>query len=111
MMIQQQLMMQQPIQVPHQLMKQQIIDDKNEYKNILFRNPRLYKGKLITNISVKYGTTVEDLLNKYIDRVYGFKNVRLNFIYNANVISINEHRAVEDFFKQINPLVQVSEIS
>ena len=77
--IQQQMIMQNQIHAQQQMMQQEM-NNKFEFKNIVFQNARCPGGKYSINIVAKIGTTVEDVLNQYMIRVYGTtKKKRYNF--------------------------------
>ena len=96
---------QKPIQVPQQEIH------KNEYKNIIFENARCPNGQFKTNIVAKFGTTVKEVLDQYMLRVYGTTKINLKFISLALPVNREEKRVIEDYFKQVNNPVQVLEIS
>ena len=105
--IQQQMTIQQQI-MPQQLqmmMQQKIKNKKEQYINIGFDNCRKHN----VNLAVKYGTTIEELLNKYINEVYGITNKKLNFIFNAKRVERNDQNKVEQFFQNFSKIV-VTEI-
>ena len=96
-MMQQQMMQQQMMQ--QQMMQQQMMEKKdkinqNPSKTIIFKS---IKGKKKT-ISVRFGTTIEELLNTYINETYGFAKENIFFLYNAQKIEKNEQRFIEDYF-------------
>ena len=105
------LQMQQPIMLQQPIQQQQLENSKKDYKNIVFENARCPNGKFKTNIVAKFGTTVKEVLDQYMLRVYGTTNKNLVFISLA--IQINrddEKRVIEDYFKSSNNSVQVIEI-
>ena len=76
----------------------QIKNESDKYINIIFFNPRkkdVYK-------TVKFGTTVEQLLNQYVNEVYGLKNQKLKFIFNAHRIRRDEQSKVEKYFSDLS---------
>ena len=80
-------------------------------KNITFENGRCPNGKFKTNIVAKFGTTVKEVLDQYMLRVYGTTNKNLVFISLATQINRDdEKRVIEDYFKSSNNIVQVIEI-
>ena len=107
MMFQQQMMFHQQIEE-----QQQMLNNQMKSTNILFENIRCPKGKKIGVISSTLGTKMKDILNQYIDEYYGQKNIKLNFIFNANKIDRNEQRNIEQFFgfRKYNPKIFVLEI-
>ena len=65
-------MMPQPILFQQHLpMQQQINNQKKDYMNIQFRKDS--KVPFI-NLIVKFGATVEEVLNQFMQKVYGFEN-------------------------------------
>ena len=95
------LQMQQPIMLQQPIQQQQFENTKNEYKNITFENARCPNGKFKTNIVAKFGTTVKEVLDQYMLRVYGTTNKNLVFISLATQINRDdEKRVIEDYFKQ-----------
>ena len=96
------------LQQPIQGQQQEIIF---KYKNITFENSRCPNGQFKTNIVVKFGTTVKEVLDQYMLRVYGTVNKKLIFLYNSKQINRDEKRVIEDFFKSANNNLQVIEIS
>ena len=106
------LQMQQPIMLQQPIQGQQFENTKNEYKNITFENRRCPNGKFKTNIVAKFGTTVKEVLDQYMLRVYGTTNKNLCFIYFATQINRDdEKKVIEDYFKQVNNPVQVLEFN
>ena len=106
------LQMQQPIMLQQPIQQQQLENSKKDYKNIVFENGRCPNGKFKTNIVAKFGTTVKEVLDQYMLRVYGTTNKNLCFIYFATQINRDdEKKVIEDYFKQVNNPVQVSEFN
>ena len=106
------LQMQQPIMLQQPIQQQQLENSKKDYKNIVFENARCPNGKFKTNIVAKFGTTVKEVLDQYMLRVYGTTNKNLVFISLAEQINRNdEKRVIEDYFKQATNPVQVSEFN
>ena len=83
----------------------QINNHQENYMNIGFG-----KGKNLPfmNLIVKYGTTVEEVLNQFMQKVYGFENYKIYFLYNAMRINRNEKRKIENFFRH-NSKIEVYE--
>ena len=105
------LQMQQPIMLQQPIQQQQLENSKKDYKNIVFENARCPNGKFKTNIVAKFGTTVKEVLDQYMLRVYGTTNKNLVFIFLAAKINRDdEKRVIEDYFKSSNNIVQVIEI-
>ena len=106
------LQMQQPIMLQQPIQQQQLENSKKDYKNIVFNNARCPNGKFKTNIVAKFGTTVKEVLDQYMLRVYGTTNKNLVFISLAEQINRNdEKRVIEDYFKQATNPVQVLEFN
>ena len=106
------LQMQQPIMLQQPIQQQQLENSKKDYKNIVFENARCPNGKFKTNIVAKFGTTVKEVLDQYMLRVYGTTNKNLVFISLATQINRDdEKRVIEDYFKQVNNPVQVLEFN
>ena len=65
-------------------------------------------------ITVNYGTTIDQLLKKYLKRVnkvYLCESNKLIFLYNAVQLKLGDNTSVEKFFKNsINPKIVVNEI-
>ena len=116
MMIQQQIMLQQQMAMQNQMMMQQQIKEnqnqlndngKSEYISIKFTHP--HKENL--NLTFKSEIKVKEALNKYIERIYGYPNDKIDFFYNAKKIDINELRTIGEFFDySYNVWIQVSEL-
>ena len=101
--MQQQMMMQQQIEAQQQIMQPQIKEKKFKY-NVTFKT---VKGK-VNNLVADLDITIEELLNKYINEIYGPAK-GLVFLYNANKIKRNEQRTVKDFFRlNDNPIIIVN---
>ena len=48
---------------------------------------------------MKIGTTIKELLNKYIKKYHGNTNFQLKFLFNTGRLEINDYRKIEDVFK------------
>ena len=115
MMIQQQIMLQQQMAMQNQMMMQQQIKEnqnqlndngKSEYINIKFDNPNKENLALTFKSEIK----VKEALNKYIERIYGYPNDKIYFVYNAKKIYRNELRTIGEFFNYFpNVSIQVLE--
>ena len=69
---------------------------KNEIQNVKFQCPR----GAIDSLTFPYGTTMKKVLESYLIRRPEIKNQnRLRFIYNMQIINVNDETKVEDFFK------------
>ena len=119
MMIQQnmmnQMMIQQQFEAQNQqqliMMQQPMMNQNNnnlnvKVKNIIFRNQ---VGVAIV-IQAKIEAKVEEILNQYMQRAYGFKKEKISFVYNGNKINRNEQSTVANFFiTNYNPKIMVVE--
>ena len=78
------------------------------------KNSGCPNGQLFTNIVAKFGTTVKEVLDQYMLRVYGTTNKKLIFENLAKIrnreINRYENRVIEDYFKNNDNPVRVSEI-
>ena len=115
MMIQQQIMLQQQMAMQNQMMMQQQIKEnqnqlndngKSEYIYIKFVN----SSKENLTLTFKSEIKVKEALNKYIERIYGYPNDKIDFVYNAKKIDRNELRTIGEFFDYYNVLIQVLEL-
>ena len=86
--IQQQMMMQQQKNEPQR--------DNNEIKfiNVTFQGGKPRNGIVVA----KCGTTIEELLDKYIQKYYGNTNPKLNFVFNGISLMRNDKRKIENVF-------------
>ena len=55
----------------------------------------------------KYGTKVKDILNQYNEKIFGFQNDKIYFLFNGKKINENELQVVEKFFRYSN-VVQIT---
>ena len=95
-----QLMQQQMMQqMQNQIMMQQQVQAQNKiFKyNVEFARFNGIKNNLVVNGNI----TVEELLNKYLNKYYGQDNGRIKFLFNAKDIKRNEKRTVENFFRYV----------
>ena len=53
-------------------------------------------------INVKLGTTIEELLDKYINKYYEKTEQKLNFLFNSYSLQRNDQRKVENVFKHFD---------
>ena len=88
--IQQQMFQQQMIQ---QQMNQQELDDW-KIVNVTFKDLR---GQF-TNLVIETEKTLKDLLDKYMNRVYGYNNSKIFFIVNCSKIERNSNIKIKDYF-------------
>ena len=91
--MQQQQMQQQQMQ--QQQMQQQQIDDW-KIVNIVFKDSSLGA----TNLVIETEKTLKDLLDKYMNRVYGYNNSKIFFIVNASRIERNSNIKIKDYFSR-----------
>ena len=100
-MIQQQMMQQQQKFFQQQMMQPQMMEPiqmqlNNEKKksNVCFKDVR---GKN-TNLIVEEDITIKELIDKYMNRVYGYEKSDLCFLYDANYIDRNSQIKLREFF-------------
>jgi len=119
MMIQQnmmnQMMIQQQFEAQNQqqliMMQQPMMNQNNgnlnvKVKNIIFKN----QAGLTIIIQAKIEEKVEEILNQYMQRAYGFKKEKISFLYNGREINRNEQSTVANFFiTNCNPKIMVVE--
>ena len=99
----QQQMMQQQMMQQQMINKQNINEQDGPKMNITFDN-----GRIKITITVTYGTTIEELLNKYLKRINSFHNEKIIFLYNAEKINRNEQKKVEAYFAlNLSPKITV----
>ena len=110
-MLQQQMMQQQMMQqqmMHQQMMQQQMINKQNmntqdgPQMSVEFKN--IYENSKI--ITVPYGTTIKELLNKYLKSINSFDNENISFAYNVIIINRNEQKKIEDYFER-NPYPKI----
>ncbi len=96
-------MLQQQMAIQNQMMMQQQIKEnqnqlnnngKSEYISITFNHPHEENLTLTFKSEIK----VKEALNKYIERIYGYPNDKIAFVYNAEKIDRNELRTIGEFF-------------
>ena len=114
MMIQQQIMAQQQMNFQHQQMMEQNFREQKikEWKivNLLFR---AQNGNLKT-IVIETERTIKELIDKYMEVVYGFENRNIIFVFNANKLNRNDNRKIKEYFSSfkglsILPIIMVLE--
>ena len=89
MMQQQQMLLQQQMIQPQMMEQMQMQLNINKEKfNISFQDGSGRK----TNLVVDEDITIKELIDKYMNRVYGYENKNLEFILNANKIYRNSRR-------------------
>ena len=64
----------------------------------------------ITTIVAKYGTKVKDTLKQYNEKIFGFQNDKIIFLFNDKKINKNENQAVEKFFGYNNNATTITVI-
>ena len=77
--------------------------DKGPIINVIFSD----NNKKDISIKGKYGMTVEELLNKYIERTHGNIYDNFVFIYNAKKLERYDPRIIGQVFRGVIPKVQV----
>ena len=77
-----------------QMRENQIQTNDDKYISLLFV-PSLEKS---TTIVAKYGIKVKDTLKQYNEKIFGFQNDKIIFMFNSRKIDKNENQAVEKFF-------------
>ena len=93
-MMQQQMMQQQMMQ--HQMMKQQMAQPKiNDWKTAVavFRD---HTG--LTSFKIETEKTLKELFDEYMEKVYGYNNSKIAFIYNTKRIDRNSNTKIKDYF-------------
>ena len=80
--------------------------------NIIFKTSQ----GLTTNMTYSYGTTINEVLNKYLKQVgrpdlIGDKGGKINFLYNATKLEFGDQTTVESKFKSDNQRVTVVDIN
>ena len=88
--MQQQMFQQQMIQ---QQMNQQELDDW-KIVNVVFRD---FRGRH-TNLVIETEKTLKDLLDKYMNKIYGYNNSKIIFIFDARKIERNSNIKIKDYF-------------
>ena len=90
---------QQMMMIPPPMMMNPGINLNNPIKiskiNCIFENSR--KGNKV--IIMDTSSTVEKLLNKYLDDVYYSREAKIAFLFNASQINRHEQKAIGDYFK------------
>ena len=96
MMQQQQMMIQQQMMMQQQMMNQQHMEQPmtNSIKiNVIFRNP----NGTTTNFVVDENITIRELLDKYMEKEYGYiyEDKDLVFLYNVNYLKRNDNKKLK----------------
>ena len=87
-------------------------EDNSPKMNVEFRTTNGISNIII----VKYGTTIDQLLIKYLNRVnspelIGDKDNKITFLFNACKLRFGDQTPVEVFFKNMsNPIVVVNDV-
>ena len=83
--------------------------DNTKKMNIIFKTTQ----GVVNNLCCKYGTTIDELLKKYLHRVNKPELIeKLCFLFNARQLKFGDKTKIEDFFEGIsNPKVIVNTIS
>ena len=78
--------------------------------NIVFKTTQ----GLITNVLVDFGTLVKDALLLYLKRVgrpdLYKENSGIFFLHNAQKVNLNDNTFIENFDRQINPVIIVNDV-
>ena len=82
---------------------QQQMEPKKEKKNIFFKNDQGNQK----NIIVDSDATVKEILNEYMDTVFGYENEKIVFILNAMKLNRNDKRKIKDVWSQGNAHILV----
>ena len=93
-MMQQQMMQQQMMQ--YQMMKQQMAQPKiNDWKTVVagFKD---HQG--LTCFKIETEKTLKELFDEYMEKVYGYNNSKIAFIYNTKRIDRNSNTKIKDYF-------------
>ena len=90
-----------------QMRENQIQTNDDKYITLCF----IPASKKITTIVAKYGTKVKDTLKQYNEKIFGFQNDKIIFMFNSRKIDKNENQAVEKFFGYFEkPTITVYEV-
>ena len=66
-----------------------------------------------TNINVKKGTTIDELLRKYLkneNREYLINNKEIVYLYNGTALKFGNNTKIETFFEDIKPQIVVNDV-
>ena len=93
--MQQQVLLQQQM-MQAQMMEPVQIQTNNEGKkfNFIFKDDR----SRLTCLFVDVDITIKELIDKYMNRVYGYEYNDLNFIFNAKKIERNSQIKLREYF-------------
>ena len=93
-MMQQQMMQQQMMQ--HQMMKQQMAQPKINYWKTVVAGFKDHTG--LTSFKIETEKTLKELFDEYMEKVYGYNNSKIAFIYNTKRIDRNSNTKIKDYF-------------
>ena len=82
------------MQKQHMNMQKNPISEGNNYLNVIFKREHYP----VDTIVVKFGTTVEELLNLYMKRDVNIQEKEFYFVWNSKKINKNEKESVEKYF-------------
>ena len=105
-------MMQQQMPLQQQIMQQQMMEPMQMQLNNNRRKKTFFfqdtSGRQ-TNLTVDEDITIKELIDKYMNRVYGYENEDLVFIFNANKIDRNSQIKLREYFKfYANPKILIN---
>ena len=108
-MMQQQMLLQQQMMQPQMMEPMQMqLNNNRRKKTIFFQDTR---GRQ-TNIIVDEDITIKELIDKYMNRVYGYENKDLKFIFNGKRFDRNSQTTLRELFGihlYANPKIIVNE--
>ena len=78
-----------------QMRENQIQTNDDKYISLLFVD----SSNKVTTIVAKYGTKVKDTFKQYNEKIFGFQNDKIIFLFNGKKINKNENQVVEKFFE------------
>ena len=79
-----------------QMMKQQMAQPKiNDWKTVVagFKD---HTG--LTSFKIETEKTLKELFDEYMEKIYGYNNSKIAFIYNAKRIDRNSNKKIKDYF-------------
>ena len=107
--MQQNMLLQQQMMQAQMMEPMQIQLNNNRKKcNIVFSDDK----KRITNLYVDADITIKELIDKYMNRVYGYENKDLVFIFNGKRFDRNSQTTLRELFGihlNLNPKIIVNE--
>ena len=111
-MMQQQVLLQQQMMQPQMMEPMQMQLNNNKKKcNILFYYPNT-TDNIQANLIVDGDITIKELIDKYMNRVYGYEKKDLDFIFNGIRLGRNSQTILRKFFGiglYANPSIIVNE--